>query len=77
MITGKTANTMYWGGVLVLIVCLVGVFILSAMSVDRPPEILMVITTVVGFIFGTHVTPTKTLATEEKKPVLDEEEETV
>lgn len=59
MITGKVATGMYWGGILVILFCLIGTMVLAGIGKDAPPEILMALTTALGFVFGTYVVPDK------------------
>lgn len=75
MITGKVATGMYWGGIIVIVFCLVGTMILSGMGKDAPPEILMALTTALGFVFGTYVVPNKKLTDVPVERELESEKE--
>ena len=57
MITGKGANVMYWGGILIVVVVAVGIMVLSYASKAIPTELGMILTAALGFVFGAHVAP--------------------
>lgn len=57
MITGKAAAAMYWGGIIILGLVVAAITILAMSGAETPPELTMIITTIIGFLFGAHVMP--------------------
>lgn len=55
MITGKAALGMLWGSIIIIIFCLSGIVSLQMTGRDSSPELVMTLTTALGFLFGTQV----------------------